>query len=252
MLADVLLLGPVTAVTLAERLELTPTAVRRHLELLTESGDITPAEMAGTGRRGRPARTYVVTPAGHRRLRSDDSDVAVDALRFIARHIGDAAVEAFAHEQFARLEERYAAHVDAVGPDPAERARALAEALADDGFAASARPVGMASPREGVQLCQGHCPMQRIAAEFPQLCEAETELFARLLGVHVQRLATLAGGERVCTTFVPARPGESAAAPPSGQHEETGPMATVASASTDTSQTSTTQPSNDNEERTPR
>ncbi|MDP9219241.1 MAG: transcriptional regulator, partial [Actinomycetota bacterium] len=35
------------------------------------------------------------------------------------------------------------------------------------------------------------------------LCEAETEAFARLLGGHVQRLATLAHGEHVCTTYVP-------------------------------------------------
>ena len=46
--------------------------------------------------------------------------------------------------------------------------------------------------------------MQHVAERFPQLCEAETEVFARLLGVHVQRLATLAGGAHVCTTHVPA------------------------------------------------
>ena len=34
-------------------------------------------------------------------------------------------------------------------------------------------------------------------------CEAERESFSRLLGVHVQRLATLAQGDHVCTTFVP-------------------------------------------------
>ena len=56
--------------------------------------------------------------------------------------------------------------------------------------------------------------MHRVAAEFPELCEAETAAFARLLGVHVQRLATISGGEHVCTTFVPAGlgpPGERAA-----------------------------------------
>ena len=46
-------------------------------------------------------------------------------------------------------------------------------------------------------------PVQEIAAEFPQLCEAEAHAFSRLLGVHVQRLATLAGGGHVCTTNIP-------------------------------------------------
>ena len=50
--------------------------------------------------------------------------------------------------------------------------------------------------------------MQHVAREFPQLCEAETEAFSRLLGVHVQRLATLAHGEHVCTTHVPTSPQE--------------------------------------------
>ena len=45
-----------------------------------------------------------------------------------------------------------------------------------------------------------------MAAEFPQLCEAETEAFERLLGRHVTRLATLATGGGVCTTHVPASP----------------------------------------------
>ncbi len=42
-----------------------------------------------------------------------------------------------------------------------------------------------------------------MAAEFPQLCEAETAAFAELLGTHVQRLATIGHGDHVCTTYVP-------------------------------------------------
>jgi predicted ArsR family transcriptional regulator len=42
-----------------------------------------------------------------------------------------------------------------------------------------------------------------VASEFPQLCEAETEAFSKLLGTHVQRLATIAHGDGVCTTYIP-------------------------------------------------
>lgn len=207
VLDHVLRLGPVSAAELAERLDVTPTAVRRHLEQLTDSGDIAPSEAAGGAvrrGRGRPARHYIVTPAGHRRLDSDSADVATQALRFLSRHAGPQAVEEFARERFAELEERYGEAVAQAGDDPRDRAAALAGELTADGFHATARPVGAATPLEGVQLCQGHCPMHRVAAEFPQLCDAETQAFARLLGVHVQRLATLSGGEHVCTTFVPA------------------------------------------------
>ena len=37
---------------------------------------------------------------------------------------------------------------------------------------------------------------------YPQLCEAETEAFGRLPGTPVQRPATIAHGDGICTTHV--------------------------------------------------
>jgi predicted ArsR family transcriptional regulator len=42
-----------------------------------------------------------------------------------------------------------------------------------------------------------------VASQFPQLCEAETEVISKVLGRHVQRLATIAHGDGVCTTCIP-------------------------------------------------
>ena len=195
--------GPVTAAELGRHLDLTPAAVRRHLDALVEQGAVTPHE-AGTGRRarGRPARAYVVAEAGHSTLGADYDSLAVEVLRYLAEHSGPEAVAAFARSRTAEAEQRYSAALATVGDDPAQRVDALVRALSDDDFAATARPVGTGG-LTGIQLCQGHCPVQHVAEEFPAFCEAETEAFSRLLGVHVQRLATLAGGHHVCTTFVP-------------------------------------------------
>jgi predicted ArsR family transcriptional regulator len=78
------------------------------------------------------------------------------------------------------------------------KSEALATFLTEQGYAASieSRPLGE-------QLCQHHCPIAHVAAEFPALCEAETEAFSRILGTHVQRLATIAHGDGVCTTYIP-------------------------------------------------
>jgi len=46
-------------------------------------------------------------------------------------------------------------------------------------------------------------PVRDVAGEFHELCDAETQAISRLVGVPVQRLATLAGGEHVCTTHIP-------------------------------------------------
>ena len=115
------------------------------------------------------------------------------------------------------------------GGDPHLRAAALARALTSDGYAASLRsmvePGLSAGPgaadsagSAGKQLCQGHCPIQQVAARFPQLCEAETQAFSALLGVHVQRLATLAHGEHVCTTHIP--PAQPPSPPQPGSQPE--------------------------------
>jgi predicted ArsR family transcriptional regulator len=201
---DVLARGPVSAAELAAQLGLTPAAVRRHLDVLLARDLVSVWQAPESGRgRGRPARRFVGTDAGHAALSSAYDDLAASALRYLSRVAGADAVRDFADERVAVLERRYRPVVDAVGNQPVRRAEALAGALSGDGYEASTRPLELAGQEFGTQLCQGHCPVQHVAREFPQLCEAETEAFSRLLMVHVQRLATLAHGEHVCTTHVP-------------------------------------------------
>jgi predicted ArsR family transcriptional regulator len=213
---EILQRGPITASELGSTLGLTPAAVRRHLDGLSDQGAITthePPDGAPRGR-GRPARRYVLTSRGHALMSSAYDDLAAQALEFLAELSGSEAVQQFAAVRAARLASRYGPAVDAAGADPHQRAEALARALTTDGYAASLRSMTDGTPADdapasahaGKQLCQGHCPIQQVAARFPQLCEAETEAFSALLGVHVQRLATLAHGEHVCTTHVPAAP----------------------------------------------
>jgi predicted ArsR family transcriptional regulator len=215
LLALLLSLGPSTATVLADRLQVSPAGVRRHLDALVADGTVTTREDRGPvlRGRGRPARRYVLTDAGHAAGPSAYDDLAVDALRFLSASGGTQAVEAFARGRVAELEERYRDRLD--GAD--DRTVALAEALSGDGYAATASP-----HVSGVQLCQHHCPVQHVAAEFPQLCDAETAALGRLLGVHVQRLATIAHGDGVCTTFVPLAAAPTAPAVPPGTTPQSG------------------------------
>jgi predicted ArsR family transcriptional regulator len=107
-----------------------------------------------------------------------------------------------AERQLAGLEQRCSTAVSEAGRSgggaPVDRAQALAAALTAEGYAASASAIS-----SGGQLCQHHCPVAHVAAEFPQLCEAETAVIGRLVGTHVQRLATIAHGDGICTTHIP-------------------------------------------------
>ncbi len=195
--------GPATVHILAERLGLTSAAVRRHLDALVVSGmvaasDRPPYGPVGRRRRGRPAKVFSLTEAGRAQFRQSYDTLATAALRHLEAELGPEAVAEFARM---RVEALVGPHRQAVlSTAPEQRAEVLARVLSEDGFAASVEPAPHGS---GDQLCQHHCPVAHVAAEFPQLCEAETMVFAELLGTHVQRLATIGHGDHVCTTYVP-------------------------------------------------
>lgn len=191
--------GPIAAVTLADTLGLTPAGIRRHLGLLEADGLITPHVAPPTEvRRGRPARRFVATDRGQAELSGAYPELAGQALRYLRAAAGEEAVVEFARLRLSDLATRRSADVNAEGVR--ERVEQLAQVLTEEGYAASVRPIAGAAT---LQLCQGHCPIQHVAAEFPELCEAEARVFSEMLGSHVQRLATLAGGAHTCTTNVP-------------------------------------------------
>ncbi|NTV40289.1 MAG: winged helix-turn-helix transcriptional regulator [Demequinaceae bacterium] len=193
--------GPITAATIAEQFELTPAAVRRHLSALTDDGLIADHDKAGPidRGRGRPAKSFVATPEGQRALKSAYSDVAQEAMEFLKAR-GE--LESFVADHGARFENKLTGSIDMTAP-VATRVGALSDALAAMGYATSVRP---GPGGYTLQLCQGHCPVQEIAQATPEWCEEETKAFSRVLGVHVQRLSTLAQGAHVCTTTIPLTP----------------------------------------------
>jgi predicted ArsR family transcriptional regulator len=194
--------GPSTAAELAERLGLTPAAIRRHLDVLLASGHLEARErrVYGARGRGRPAKVFVLTDAGRSVFYTAYDDLAIEALEFLAASAGPETVTLFAESRMARSEMRYQERMASAAPDSSP-AQKLAAALTEDGYVASTLP-----STTGEQLCQHHCPVAHVAERFPQICEVETAAFSRLLGVHVQRLATIAHGDGVCTTHVPNVP----------------------------------------------
>lgn len=188
--------GPSTAAALGERLGLTPAGIRRHLDLLVADGILEAREprISSTRGRGRPSKVFVMTDAGREKFEHSYDDLAVAALKFMSAQSGEHLVTAFAQSRADDIERK----ASTVIAKSSKKLDALANFLTEQGYAASVGPRGA-----GVELCQHHCPIAHVASEFPQLCEAETEAFSKLLGTHVQRLATIAHGDGVCTTYIP-------------------------------------------------
>jgi predicted ArsR family transcriptional regulator len=188
--------GPSTAAALSERLGLTSAGIRRHLDILVADSILEAREprISSTRGRGRPSKVFVMTDSGREKFEHSYDDLAVAALKFMSAQSGEHLVTAFAQSRADDIE-RKAASVLAKSSNKLE---SLAIFLSEQGYAASVGPRG-----NGEELCQHHCPIAHVAAEFPQLCETETEAFSKLLGTHVQRLATIAHGDGVCTTYIP-------------------------------------------------
>ncbi|AIY00324.1 putative SufR family transcriptional regulator [Arthrobacter sp. PAMC 25486] len=227
--------GPVSAAQLGSLLGLTPAAVRRHLDTLTREGliEVKLISNAKSGA-GRPARRYVVSRRGQTEIGDDYLEIARLALADIAAVLGQEGVIDFAERRFAKMEAKYQPMVDAAGTDVAARSKALAAALNADRFVATSNSLNAGTAMAAEQLCQGHCPIQELASSFPEFCDAETEVFSRLIGVDVRRLSTMASGGHVCTTHVPTgravvskrtpkSPGPQGPSKPNSNHQQERP-----------------------------
>lgn len=229
--------GPITARQLAERFGLTSAAVRRHLSVLEASGTIAEHEVAVAQRgRGRPSKAFVLSKSAHESLPGGYDELAVLAIRELERRGGVEAIDELADKRVADWESAVARRVDELESrgevvTVARRLEVLADLLTDRGYATTVRPLNVQLPATATtsqaasattrtprstgrtlvtaQLCHGHCPVLDIAAEHPELCEAETRVISRIVGAPIQRLATLAQGAHVCTTHIPLTEGRT-------------------------------------------
>jgi predicted ArsR family transcriptional regulator len=136
----------------------------------------------------------MMTDSGRQQFEHSYDDLAVAALKFMSSQSGEHMVQGFADSRAEDIKRK----AEVALAKRSHKSEALATFLTEQGYAAS-----IEVRANGEELCQHHCPIAHVAAEFPQLCEAETEAFSQILGTHVQRLATIAHGDGVCTTFIP-------------------------------------------------
>lgn len=200
-IVQLLLEGPVTAGQIGDSLGISAAGVRRHLDALIELGEAESSAAASWQHhgRGRPAKRYRLTAAGRAKLGHTYDDLAKAAMRHLREIGGDDAIETFARRRIDTILTDVPRATDA--RDVKATADKVAEALTKAGYATTTTP--LTGPIDAVQICQHHCPVSHVAEEFPQLCEAERDAFAEILGTHVQRLATIVNGDCACTTHVP-------------------------------------------------
>jgi predicted ArsR family transcriptional regulator len=127
--------GPSTAVALAEKLQLTPAGIRRHLDSLVAEGILEEREphIRSTRSRGRPSKVFVMSDTGRERFEHSYDDLAVSALKYIAANSGEHLVTGFARHRADEIVRRSQSRVSKAK----NSISGLAEFLSEEGYAAN-------------------------------------------------------------------------------------------------------------------
>lgn len=207
-----------TVADLSDDLGISQVAVRRHLARLLDEGWIAGRTDDPDGP-GRPVTRYHLTADGHQLLPQGYAALAEELLAFLEDTTGTDGLQAYLAWRSRRRVQRLADAIDAADLDT--RLLQLAEALTEAGSTASVEVSD-----DGVVLRQHHCTVMDVARDHPELCHAEADEFARVLGagVTVERGTSRASGDQTCecavlTADVPATPADRPTLPVLVDHD---------------------------------
>lgn len=192
--------GKATAQELAESLEISPQAIRRHLKDLEVEGLIQYQSMqAGMGR---PQHIYELTAQGRDRFPNRYGEFAVSLLDTLAETVGYEQVSSILQKQWERKALEYRRRVGT--GSLAERVAQLVELRRAEGYMAECYPVETSDSNYNgrfhrFMLIEHNCAISNVAETFPSVCGHELEMFAAVLpDCAVERTHWIINGEHRC------------------------------------------------------
>lgn len=179
---------------LAAELDITPAAVRRHLDNLRADGLV--GARAVKQATGRPYYVYYPTE----KATGDIPAPYADLLERMLRSLGQRGVDQDVIRSVAEsMASRHRAEMsDAEAAPPEVRVRVVTESLRAEGILDSWR-----AEEDGYHLVNAVCPYLR-AAEISRLpCESDRKTIEMLLGADVEQLERIVDGAPCCEYLVP-------------------------------------------------
>jgi len=222
-----------TAFELAEVLDVSKQAIRRHLKDLEaeelvlyssvqsqkiQSADFQRSEVRGMGR---PQHVYHLSRQGRDRLQRTNEhfsdrygEFAVSLLDTLAETVGRDQVTSILRKQWERKAQEYREYLGSGSLQ--ERVANLVELRKAEGFMAEYHSVDStgSSKSESLDntlgdrfiLTEHHCAISNVAESFPSICGHELEMFAAVLyDCTVERTHWIINGEHRCGYLVQAR-----------------------------------------------
>ncbi len=188
--------GAQTAAALAAQLQISPMAVRQHLQQLQAGEWVTYQEE----RRpiGRPVKLWQLTARSLERFPNSHADLIVDLFHGTIARFGVEGLEQLISDRSHRQIETYRARLLELMPiaDWKQTVAGIAQLRTQEGYMAE-----VIEQADGtLLLVENHCPICIAAHHCPQLCSAELETFRAICGttVTVERVEHLLSGDRRC------------------------------------------------------
>jgi predicted ArsR family transcriptional regulator len=185
--------GPHDSGTLAAQLSISAMAVRQHLYALRTKELVTYQEERRAI--GRPVKMWCLTPAAGSQFTDSHAGLTVNLLNAAEQTFGEEGVKRIISRCAEQQIETYRSRVPARGSLP-NRLKALVTLRNEEGFMAEVER----QPDGSFLLIQNHCPISAAAKVCAKLCDAEIEVFRRILGegVAIERAEHIVAGTRRC------------------------------------------------------
>jgi predicted ArsR family transcriptional regulator len=194
--------GPQTAAGLARELQVSPMAIRQHLQNLKADQLVIYQEE----RRplGRPVKLWQLTTQSLDRFPDSHSDLMSDLFQSIETVFGVEGLERLMADRSRRQIQTYQTKLAelAATDDWRQRVEAIAHLRTQEGYMAEA----IGQPDQAVLLVENHCPICTAAQACQKFCSIELEVFRAVLGsaVTVERVEHILQGDRRCAYRVTA------------------------------------------------
>lgn len=192
-----------TALELAEILNVSPQAIRRHLKDLESDKSVIYSIPENPGM-GRPQHIYQISQQGREKLQRNVNplsdgygEFAVSLLDTLAETVGKEQVKTILQKQWERKAQEYRERVG--NGSLKERVANLVELRKAEGFMAEFYPVESDIGGKSFIFMEHTCAISNVAESFPSVCGHELEMFAAILpDCSVERTHWLINGEHRC------------------------------------------------------
>jgi predicted ArsR family transcriptional regulator len=190
--------GEATADQVAASLDITVSGARQHLSALVEAGLASATEVAEpTGKRGRRALCYSVTPTGDALFPKAYGELTNELLGYLDDEEPDTVNRLFARRREARIA---GARIRLAGlATLEERVAELTRILDEDGYLASWEATG----EGGFVIVEHNCAIWAVASRYGQACASELDFIATVLpDARVERTQHMVEGAKRCAYLV--------------------------------------------------